>query len=70
MGSRITRHEIEDCSTEALQAKLNAVMVELVQTQNVENRRLSALASYETISAELARKRALGDETDNTYFYP
>jgi hypothetical protein len=55
----IPRNEIEDLCEGELQSKFSALMNDLVRTQTMECQRLMALASLETVSAELARKRAL-----------
>ena len=59
MSQLITRHEIEDLCEGELQSKFYAIMNDLIRTQNAMNERAMALASLETVSAELARKRAL-----------
>ena len=55
----ITRNEIEDLCEGELQSKFSALMNDLVRTQTMECQRLMALASLETVEAELHRKRAL-----------
>jgi BMFP domain-containing protein YqiC len=55
----IPRNEVEDLCEAELQSKFSALMNDLVRTQTMECQRLMALASLETVSAELARKRAL-----------
>ena len=52
-----TRHEIEDLCEKALKAKWSALMFDLVRTQNLFAERTLTLASVETVSAELHRKR-------------
>ena len=51
----ISRHEIEDLCEKALKAKWSALMFDLIRTPFAE--RTLALASVETVSAELHRKR-------------
>jgi hypothetical protein len=70
MAHRITRDDIEDCSLEFLLAKRSALMSELVRTQAAEGHRSTILASYEVVSAEVARKLAeCGDERMNDYCF-
>ncbi len=59
MSQLITRNEIEDLEEGELQSKFAAIMNDLVRTQTMECQRLLALASLETVQAELHRKRAL-----------
>lgn len=58
MTQLITRHEVEDLCEGELQSKFSALMNDLIRTQNLQAERAMALASLETVSAELARKRA------------
>jgi hypothetical protein len=58
MSQLITRNEIEDLGEEVLQSKFCAIMNDLIRTQNWQNERALALASLETVEAELNRKRA------------
>lgn len=53
----IRRHEIEDLCEKALKAKWSALMFDLVRTQDLFAERTLALASVETVSAEMLRKR-------------
>lgn len=59
MTQLITRNEIEDLCEGELQSKFSALMNDLIRTQSALNERAMALASLETVSSELARKRAL-----------
>ena len=59
MTQLITRNEIEDLCEGELQSKFSALMNDLIRTQSAMNERAMALASLETVSSELARKRAL-----------
>jgi hypothetical protein len=59
MSQLITRNEIEDLGEEALQSKFCAIMNDLIRTQRWQAERAMALASLETVQAELNRKRAL-----------
>ena len=58
MSQLITRNEIEDLGEEALQSKFYAIMNDLIRTQRWQAERAMALASLETVEAELNRKRA------------
>jgi hypothetical protein len=55
----ITRKEIEDLDEGALQSKFFDIMQTLIRTQREQYERTLALASLETVQAELNRKRAL-----------
>jgi len=55
----ITRNEIEDLCEGELQSKFYAIMNDLIRTQRWQAERTMALASLETVEAELHRKRAL-----------
>ena len=55
----ITRNEIEDLCEGELQSKFSAIMNDLIRTQRWQAERTMALASLETVEAELNRKRAL-----------
>jgi hypothetical protein len=57
-GQFITRPEIEDLCEEELQSKFCALINDLKRTQNMQAERVFALASLETVEAELNRKRA------------
>ena len=59
MNQLITRNEVEDLCEEALQSKFYGLMQDLIRSQNMLNERAMALASLETVEAELNRKRAL-----------
>ena len=59
MTQLITRNEVEDLCEGELQSKFYAIMTDLIRTQNLQAERAMALASLETVSAELARKRAM-----------
>jgi hypothetical protein len=54
----ITRNEVEDICEEALQSKFMDLMNDLMRTQRLQAERTFALASLETVEAELNRKRA------------
>jgi hypothetical protein len=54
----ITRKEIEDLDEAQLQSKFCNLMQTLVRTQAAQAERVFALASLETVQAELNRKRA------------
>ena len=55
----IVRSEIEDLCEEELQSKFSALVNDLMRTQREQAERTFALASLETVEAELNRKRAL-----------
>jgi hypothetical protein len=55
----ITGNEVEDLCEQELQSKSYARIQDLIRSQNVLNERAMALASPETVEAELNRKRAL-----------
>jgi hypothetical protein len=55
----ITRNEIEDLCEEELQSKFSALVNDLMRTQRMQAERAFALASLETVEAELNRTRAL-----------
>ena len=55
----VTRNEVEDLCEQELQSKFCALMQDLIRSQNMLNERAKALASLETVEAELNRKRAL-----------
>jgi hypothetical protein len=59
MSQLITRNEVEDLCEGELQSKFYAIMSDLIRTQNMLNERAMALASLETVEAELHRKRAM-----------
>ena len=59
MSQLITRNEIEDLGEEELKSKFSAIMNDLIRTQRWQAERTMALASLETVEAELNRKRAL-----------
>jgi len=59
MSQLITRHEVEDLCEQELQSKFYDLMQDLIRSQNMLNERSKALASLETVEAELNRKRAL-----------
>ena len=59
MSPLITRNEVEDLCEQELQSKFYALMQDLIRSQNMLNERAKALASLETVEAELNRKRAL-----------
>jgi len=59
MSQLITRNEIEDLCERELQSKFYAIMNDLIRTQRWQAERTMALASLETVEAELNRKRAL-----------
>ena len=65
----ITRHEVDDCSTEDLQDRLSSVMAELVRTQHAAGDRLIAQAEYQAITAALARKRASREDNEGCNQY-
>ncbi len=54
----ITRNEVEDLCEEELKSKFSAIMNDLLRTQRWQSDRIMALASLETVEAELNRKRA------------
>ena len=64
----ITRQEIEDLCEQALKAKWSALMFDLVRTQNPFVERTLAMASVETVSAELHRKRGNIREMKQNYW--
>ena len=55
----ITRKEIEDLEEAQLQSKFYDIMQDLLRTQRWQAERTFALASLETVQAELNRKRAM-----------
>ena len=55
----IVRSEIEDLCEEELQSKFSTLVNVLMRTQREQAERTFALASLETVEAELNRKRAL-----------
>jgi hypothetical protein len=59
MSQLVTRNEVEDLCEQELQSKFYALMQDLIVSQNILNERAKALASLETVEAELNRKRAL-----------
>jgi hypothetical protein len=59
MSQMITRYEVEDLCERELQSKFYGLMQDLIRSQNMLNERAMALASLETVEAELNRKRAL-----------
>ena len=59
MSPLITRNEVEDLCAQELQSKFYNLMQDLIRSQNMLNERSKALASLETVEAELSRKRAL-----------
>ena len=59
MSQLITRYEIEDLCEEELRSKFCAIMNDLIRTERWQCERQMALASLETVEAELHRKRAL-----------
>ena len=67
--TQMIRYEVEDCSTEDLQARLSSVMAELVRTQHAEGDRLTAQAEYEAITAAIARKRASREDSEGCNQY-
>ncbi len=54
----ITRHDIEDLCHEGLKAKHAAMIVDLANSRHPVPERKMALASLETVSSEMSRKRA------------
>ena len=58
MSQLITRNEVEDLCEGELQSKFYAIMSDLIRTQNMLNERAMALASLETVEAEMNRRRA------------
>jgi hypothetical protein len=58
MSQLITRNEVEDLCEQELQSKFYDLMQDLIRSQNMLNERAMALASLETVEAELNRKRA------------
>ena len=58
MSQMITRNEVEDLCEQELQSKFYGLMQDLIRSQNILNERAKALASLETVEAELNRKRA------------
>jgi hypothetical protein len=59
MSQLITRNEIEDLCEEELRSKFYDIMNDLIRTQRWQAERVMALASLETVEAELNRKRAI-----------
>jgi hypothetical protein len=55
----ITSNEIEDLNEQSLQSRYFDIMEVLRRTQNYQAERAFALASLETVQAELNRKRAV-----------
>ena len=60
MSQLITRNEVEDLCERELESKFYDLMQALIRSQNMLNERAMALASLETVEAELNRKRAFG----------
>jgi len=58
MRQLITINEVEDLCEGELQSKFYAIMNDLSRTQRWQGERTMALASLETVEAELNRKRA------------
>lgn len=58
MSQLVTRKEIEDLEEGQLQSKFCDIMQTLMRTQREQAERVFALASLETVQAELNRKRA------------
>jgi hypothetical protein len=59
MSPLITRNEVEDLCERELQSKFYDLMQDLIRSQSMLTERAMALASLETVEAELNRKRAL-----------
>ena len=67
--TQMIRYDVEDCSTEELQARLSSVLAELVRTQHAEGDRLTAQVEYQAITAAIARKRAAREDNEGCNQY-